>query len=304
MKPACPHCKIEPKCADGRPNIVSIGHYHRKSDSRDIQRFRCKGCARSFSRATSHPCVNQNKRHRNEPLRRLLCSGVTQRRAAILLSISRTTVVRKLLFLESVARRKLAAMNSEQPLEKEFQFDELVTFEHTKCKPISVIMAVTGGRRILGLKCASQPAFGLLKNISIKKYGKRKDDRPKARKELLALVQPLVDPSCDIKTDMNPHYKADVRELFPHAIHKTYKGRRGAVVGQGELKKIGRDPIFSFNHTAAKCRADISRLFRRTWNTTKKLERLEAHLIIYAVYHNEVVQAQEAKKALKKLARA
>ena len=65
------------------------------------------------------------------------------------------------------------------------------------------------------------------------------------------------------------------------------KGRRGCVVGQGELKAIGFDPIFAFNHTAAMLRANMNRLFRRTWCTTKTIRGLEDHLALYVKYHNE-----------------
>jgi hypothetical protein len=34
--------------------------------------------------------------------------------------------------------------------------------------------------------------------------------------------------------------------------------------GNGELKKIGFDPLFSFNHTAAMLRDSVSRLVRQT----------------------------------------
>ena len=63
------------------------------------------------------------------------------------------------------------------------------------------------------------------------------------------------------------------------------------MVGQGELKKIGKDPLFSLNHTAAMLRANINRLFRRTWRTTKKPERLADHIALYVWYHNsELIQ--------------
>jgi hypothetical protein len=36
-------------------------------------------------------------------------------------------------------------------------------------------------------------------------------------------------------------------------------------------------------------RANINRLFRRTWCTTKKPERLEQHLAVYMDFHNRVL---------------
>ena len=41
------------------------------------------------------------------------------------------------------------------------QFDDLMTFEHTKCKPLTVPMAVIDPKRVpLAFKVASIPAFG------------------------------------------------------------------------------------------------------------------------------------------------
>jgi len=87
-------------------------------------------------------------------------------------------------------------------------------------------------------------------------------------------------------SDQCPRYPGLVKKLFPQATHETSKGRRGCVVGQGELKAGGWDPLFALNHTAAMFRAHVSRLFRRTWNTTKKPAHLAAHMTLYVAHHN------------------
>lgn len=81
----------------------------------------------------------------------------------------------------------------------------------------------------------------------------------------------------------------DVKEFFPLFEHQRFKGRRGCVVGQGELKAGGYDPLFSLNHGFAMMRANINRLFRRTWNTTKRADMLGYHVAMYALYHNLVL---------------
>jgi hypothetical protein len=101
-----------------------------------------------------------------------------------------------------------------------------------------------------------------------------------------------------IKSDESPHYPQDVKKHFPYAEHQKFKGRRGCVTGQGELKAGGFDPLFSLNHTAAMFRANVNRLFRRTWNTTKKMSRLRLHLFVYIDFHNQRI-AQIQKKTLK-----
>nr|MBX2884857.1 hypothetical protein [Granulosicoccus sp.] len=52
------------------------------------------------------------------------------------------------------------------------------------------------------------------------------------------------------------------------------------------LKKIGFDPLFAINHTFAMFRANVNRLIRKTWCTTKRVDRLEDHLAIFVSVFN------------------
>jgi len=138
----------------------------------------------------------------------------------------------------------------------------------------------------LGFRVAKMPAKGLLVKRALKKYGIRKDERKKKRNELFEEIKDFVKEGALIKSDENPHYIYDVKKHFPKSKHERFKGKRGCVVGQGELKGGGFDPLFSLNHTYAMFRANVNRLFRRTWNTTKIPERLGLHMAMYALYHN------------------
>jgi len=170
------------------------------------------------------------------------------------------------------------------------QFDDLETFEHTKLKPLSVTLAVEKETRyVLGFEVSRMPAKGLLTKKSRKKYGHRKDERAEGRDRLFRRLKGKVCPRALFESDSNPHYPVTLRKHFPLATHKTVLGQRGAVTGQGELKKTAFDPLFSLNHTCAMLRANVSRLIRRTWCTTKKLQPLIDHLEIYVWYHNEVL---------------
>ena len=291
----CPYCQMKSVSSSDRPKIVRLGRFWRKSDGRWVQRFRCLKCVRGFSFATFHPCYRQNKRQFNDPLRKLFASGMSQRRAAIVLNLSRTTVVRKLLFLSTQAEIKNDSDRKSFLPAATVEFDDVETFEHTKLKPLSITLVVESkSRRILGFEVSQMPAKGVLALASKKKYGPRKDARPLARARLFSRVRDLIQKNAEIKSDQNPHYPSDVRRYFPLATHRTFKGRRGCVVGQGELKRGGFDPLFSFNHTAAMLRANINRLFRKTWCTTKKPERLRAHLEIYVEFHNRTLLSRPA----------
>jgi hypothetical protein len=254
-------------------------------------------CRRTFSQATGSETFGQKKRRLNAPVWKLLCSGVSQRRIALLLGTNPKTVARKLVFHAARSRAEHEAELKERAIStarriKKFQFDELETFERSKLLPVSVPLAVCAKtRRILGFQVASMPAKGLLVEASLKKYGKRPDDRKGAIERLLNSLVPISDEAgCELLSDQCPRYPSAVSQAFQaRGVHKTVKGRRGCVVGQGELKKVGRDPLFSLNHTCAMLRANLNRLFRRTWCTTKRIDRLEAHLWIYVRFHNEVL---------------
>jgi hypothetical protein len=80
----------------------------------------------------------------------VLASGVSQRRAARLLGTTQKTIARKLVRLAAFAqlhhdrdmRQRLASVEVTV-------FDEMETFEHSKCKPLSLAVAVEEGSRRL-----------------------------------------------------------------------------------------------------------------------------------------------------------
>lgn len=278
------------KCNASGFNITRFGHFIRQSDKRLLKRFKCKLCKITFSDATFQLCYRQKKRKLNPKILRYLCSKVSQRRIAILLNISRTTVSRKFLFLAAHIRFKNQKHYQLLGPVHEVQFDDLETFEHSKLKPLSVTLAVERhSRRILGFEVSSMPAKGLLAHKSRKKYGRRLDERAQSRKRLFNRLKVKIHPQAIIQSDQNPHYLEDVKRYFPEANYLTTKGGRGAIVGQGELKKLGYDPLFTLNHTFAMLRDNINRLSRKTWATTKLASRLRDHIELYVYYHNQVL---------------
>jgi len=48
--------------------------------------------------------------------------------------------------------------------------------------------------------------------------------------------------------------------------------------------KIRPDPMFYLNHACARLWADLCRMRRRTWATSKSIEKLEAHLWCYVAW--------------------
>lgn len=280
-------CKNTKSC--GRETTVRNGRFYRRSEARWIQRYKCKCCGRTLSAATGTLEFRQKKRRVNLPLLQLLSSGVTMRRCARVLRINRRTVDRKLIYLAKKARRShgefLADLGSSV---LDLEFDDLITTEHTKMKPLTVSLAVDANRRyILGAVVGRIPANGLLAEKSRRRYGPRSNDRPKTLRKLFESITPVIHPAAEVRSDKDTGYARVVAKYLPGRRHRQFIGGRAAVAGQGELKRKTFDPIFKLNHTCAMLRANISRLIRRTWSTTKRPDRLQMHIDVFVSYYNQ-----------------
>lgn len=212
------------------------------------------------------------------------------RRIALIVNIHRTTVARKLAYLAMVAKEKQHKYLSLRPKVKHVQYDDLLTIEHTKLKPLSVSVAVENkSRQVLGIEVSTVPATGLLAEKSRRKYGGRPNQRTAGIKKLFSRIEEYIDIRPIFSTDEDTLYPGLIKQRFKESIHKQYKGARSRDRGLGELKKLRYDPLFSINHTLAMLRANINRLFRKTWCTTKKKNSLDQHLAVYMHFHNSVL---------------
>ncbi len=211
------------------------------------------------------------------------------RRSALILGVSKNTVTRRLPYLAEKHRQEHQKF-LEGKVFDDVQLDDLITLEHSKLKPLSVsAMVEKNTRTILGLQVSSIPAFGHLAKPSRRKYGKRTNQHREALVRLFEQVKDSLSPKCLVASDKHPLYPKIVKTFLPDSTHKRYKGGRGCVTGQGELKKQNFDPLFSINHTYAMLRANVNRLIRRTWSTTKDPQRLKDHLDLYLSFHNRVL---------------
>lgn len=170
------------------------------------------------------------------------------------------------------------------------QLDDLITKEKSKLQPLSVTIAVDeNSRRILAVEVSQIPAFGHLSKIARKKYGKRIDEHEQGLRRVFDQLAPQLSVNAVFKTDEHQRYPKFIRSYFPQSEHLAYKSERACVAGQGELKKSRFDPLFAINHTCAMLRANVNRLIRKTWCTTKDPKRLKDHLDIFVYFYNEIL---------------
>lgn len=283
MKRNCP----KPQCNSDQ--IIKKGFYFRANDSRKIQRFQCKTCGCKFSTSTGTLEFRQRKRRINHQLLKLFSMKITQRDAARFLGVNKKTIARRFDYWAQKAAIKNVRMR--EKLKKSpttyLQFDDLITKEKTKLKPLSITVAVDADTRfILQANVSQIPAFGHLAHVSKKKYGKRNSHHIAELENTFKNLTKIVHPLSTIKSDEHKSYAQIVRKYFPRAKYQQFKSERGCVAGQGELKKVKYDPIFEINHTMAMLRGGISTLVRRTWAVTQDPKRLQGHLEIFMYYFN------------------
>jgi transposase-like protein len=278
--------------------VVRFGQFKRKGSRKLIQRYLCRCCHKTFSQATVELEFRQKKRKINQPLFQLLVSNVSMRRAARLIQIDQKTVARRFTYFSAVSRRRHEEFLSTRPTSKEVQFDDMETSEHTKLKPLSIpLMVDKATREVLSFDVVRMPAKGKIAAVSRKKYGYRRDCRKKGWETILTEARKTLGRGCVVTTDSHKMYPIMIKKHLPDDIvHVQTISRRASVAGQGEMKMGGYDPLFALNHTAAMLRANINRLIRRTWCTTKRPDRLKCHIAMYVYWHNETIAAELEKR--------
>lgn len=289
MKLPCPKCKTTKQ--------VSLrGHYRRKSDGKKIRRFNCLKCGKSFSSQTHSHDYRHRKRWLDQLVFRGLSKGMSQRGMALVYGVVPRTISTRLKSFGRVCAANLDYFRMHGPKHSVIQFDEMQTSEHTKLKPVTIPLAVNATtREVLAVGAGSIPANGKNAALSRAKYGPRADHRGQVLDQMFLNLRKCCPSNVSGLSDMSVAYPGRFKKTFPEGNHTVTKGRRGCVVGQGELKEGGFDPLFKLNHTAAMFRDNLKRLARRTWCGTKKIPRLIDALNIYAWSHNLYVKGEKLK---------
>lgn len=266
------------------------GYFTLKHNQQKVPCYQCRSCNKRFSSRTFYTTYRQNKPHLNEPIFRLYCSATTQRRIAKLLKINRKTVVRKFLFLAQQAELEHKRRLHERCFNvSHVQFDEMLSFEHTRLKPVSIALAVEKETfRIVDIQVAQSHYQGRLSAIALAKYGPREDKSGEARRKVFNSIRSQMRGSCYITTDEKVIYRLEIEKQLPEAKLLQVKNRGG------RLKRLlcarrrnEKDSLFELNLMAARIRHDLSRMMRKSWVTTKLIDRLQKHLYLFIAYEGD-----------------
>jgi len=278
--PHCPHCL--------HLNFIKKGIYTIRRTGQPVCRYRCQMCGSGFSSRTFSFTYRQKRPDLNGPVFSLLTRGITIRGVGRHLGIAYMTAYQKFLWL---ARRAEKFHAQSRHNCREILFDDMESIEHTKLKPVSVALVVNENYQILSARVGTIPAKGRLAELSQKKYGPRENQREiTMRKSLLEAKQLLKNTPDLIKSDAHPSYPILQQEVFPGILYERHSSREQKEKDRELIHRASSkrafDPLFALNQRCAKLRADIRRLTRRSWCTTKRLAHLELHLQLYIAANN------------------
>ncbi len=219
-----------PKCSDGQGYIIKYGFFKRGTGHiPKIQRYLCKVCRFAFSAQTGSLTYRERKPILTQAVMRCVMEGVSQRGCARFLGCRPITVARKVIRLGLRAKLHLESRGPSEiagGVESAVIFDEMRTFEQTKCKPIFIALAVSeSSREVIAVGAAEAPADGTIAELARKRYGPRPDNRSASMSKVLAEVHRLCPSVRIVKSDKCSWYPGLVRNTFPKSVaHKCIKG--------------------------------------------------------------------------------
>ena len=210
---------ICPICPNGFTKVIKYGFFTRRCRQKSrIQRYQCKSCHSTFSRQTGTLTYRERRPHLTHKVLKIVMEGVSQRGCARALRCDPRTVARKIRRLGRRAKELLlerSPSDVSQGQETEVIFDEMETFEHTKCKPVSIAIAVSSStRQVIAVKAAQMPPKKKLSAVAQRRYGPRTDQRRETMTEVLREASRLCPNLISLKSDKCPRYPAKISRFL------------------------------------------------------------------------------------------
>ena len=259
-----------PKCENPRP--IRKGFHTTKKNTRPVRRYHCKPCKYTFITGENRL---QKKPGLNKKIAMLYCEGNTLRGISRLLSINYKTVDRKFRIMAERARKHHSeVLDGRQFTTSYVQIDEMLSYEHGRDKPLGIQLSIRPKTlQIISAKVGRAPITRM--NIHPDKkaeYNKNINTEPVLQKTLLETKKVLNKTRSVMAFDGSSTIDKHVKLVCPESIRDIHSREHTG--------------LWRLNHTCAKLRHHLSRLRRKTWANTKKMERLQMHLDLFIAYQN------------------
>lgn len=288
--PRCPYSSCRLHHYPAVSFATRAGRYYPRCRSYPVQRYRCRGCGRTFSRQTFRADFFQKKPHINAPFLRLMVACVGLRQAAQVLQVARRTVERRFLWLGRHAAAWHANRLADASLTGPFQLDELESFESNRYQPVTVPVLID--RKSLFIVATEVGALrrkGQLTPLQRRRradherrHGRRPSQSATAVRAVLAGLHKTTDPRRPVVLD------SDHKPLYGQMGRAMFGARFRWQRHSATARRDRGNPLFPINHTNARLRHFLARLRRRTWCVTKRRAGLRTHLAIATLWSNYV----------------
>ena len=237
------HC---PYCKDLSAKVRHHGWFKRRYNGQTyrVERFRCLKCRRTFSTQTGTLTYREHKAEVDETVFLLLCSGVSQRRSALLANVNRKTIARKLVRPRHLCSQTSPSRGGSGRCRRDgsarrngdVRAQQMQAARRRRC---GRTRHAAHYRCAGGCYACQRQAGG---PVATTVWQARRSRRAEALTHVLGEIRRASPHLTTLMSDKCPRYPTLVAKLLPGVRHVQTKGRRGCVVGQGELKRGGKDP--------------------------------------------------------------
>ena len=292
VPPCCPYRSCSEHLDPGPRFCSRHGTYRARRRHYAIQRFRCRGCRRTFSRQTFRMDFRDQRPHLNAPLFNLIASGVGIRQSARTLGLSLRCTELKLRKIARHLRRLNLSLRGQLPGQARFHFDEIETYEGQRnTRPLSVpVLIESESRYMIWAESAPIRPRGKMTKERLKaviqserRFGPRKDLSRRGIRRTLARGRDVA------KTHSVVHLSTDEKTSYPSLAGAAFGARRlEHLQTNSKLVRATWNPLFPINHEEAVMRDLMGRLRRESWLVSKKRRYLDLGLQVHIAYRNLV----------------
>jgi transposase-like protein len=297
--PFCPN-RACPRFRDPAGRFyVRRGAYRAKCRREPVPRFRCKTCARWFSRQTFRGDYRDHKPALNMAVLTHLCSGVGLRHTARMVGLTRRNLVnkaRKLARVGVAADRNLQVRERRRALARggrgavALQMDELITYEGCRySRPVAVANVIEPRSRFfIASEVASIRPSGRMTERRKRqiardeaRFGRRVDESPRACVEAFSGAARLFPTASVVVVD------TDQRACYPGYLRTAFRGRR--ILHRqtpGSAPRGHGTPLFPINQTEAVLRDHLGRVRRESWLVSKERRWLQLFVDLHRALRN------------------